>query len=58
MGFGFGRKKHNGVRGTGFGDSITPIDKKITGTDGTKGKVGKNVKPIDKKVKNIFDPMS
>lgn len=59
MGFGFGSKKHNrGIKGTGFGNAITPIDKPITGTSGVKGKVGKVVKPIDKKVKNIFDPMS
>ena len=57
MGFGFG-KKRNGIRGTGFGSSIKPIDKEIMGTDGTKGMVGKKVKPIDKKTKNIFDPMN
>ncbi len=57
MGFGLG-KKRNGIRGTGFGSSIKPIDKEIMGTDGTKGMVGKKVKPIDKKTKNIFDPMS
>ena len=58
MGFGFGRKKHNGIKGTGFGNSIKPIDKTIMGTDGTKGMVGKAVKPIDKKTRNVFDPMS
>lgn len=58
MGFGFGRKKQNGIRGTGFGSSIKPIDKEIMGTDGTKGMVGKKVKPIDKPKRNIFDPMS
>lgn len=54
MGFGFGKKRVT----KGFGNSITPIDKPITGTDGTKGMVGKRVKPIDKKTKNVFDPMS
>ena len=54
MGFGL----HKKVRGTGFGNAITPIDKKISGTDGTKGMVGKRVKPIDRKTKNIFDPLS
>lgn len=54
MGFGFGKKRV--VKG--FGSDVEPIDKKIMGTDGTKGMVGKRVKPIDKKTRNIFDPMS
>jgi len=54
MGFGFGKK-----RGTiAFGNDVKPIDKAIMGTSGEKGMVGKKVKPIDKKTKNIFDPMS
>ncbi len=54
MGFGFGKKR----KLRGFGNDVKPIDKPITGTTGTKGMVGKKVKPIDKKVRNIFDPMS
>ena len=42
MGFGFGSKKHNrGIKGTGFGNAITPIDKPITGTSGVKGRLVK-----------------
>ena len=53
MGFGFGKKRK--LRSFG---GVEPIDKKIEGTSGTKGMVGRKVKPIDKKVRNIFDPMS
>ncbi len=44
------------------GDGVTPIDRPIravgtavSGTSGTKGRVGKKVKPIDRTPKNIFD---
>jgi len=52
MGFGFGKKRKLRM----FGE-VKPIDKAITGTSGTKGKVGKNVKAIDKPTRNIFDPL-
>jgi hypothetical protein len=52
MGFGFGKKRKLRL----FGE-VKPIDKAITGTSGVKGRIGKVVKPIDKKTKNIFDPL-
>lgn len=37
---------------------IKPIGRKVKGTSGTGGRVGTRVKPIDKPIKNIFDPLS
>jgi hypothetical protein len=62
MGFGFGKKrKLRSVGGSSVravGNGVEPIDKAIIGSDGTKGMVGRRVKPIDKGKRNIFDPMS
>ena len=74
MGFGFGGKKGNARKRLGvgavrpigrrvrpIGDGVKPIDTgdlTMKGTSGVKGRVGRRVKPIDKPVKNIFDPLS
>lgn len=74
MGFGFGGKKGNSRKRLGAGvraikpidrngkrtvrGQVTPIDSPITGISGSKGRVGKAVKPIDKRTRgadDIFD---
>jgi len=60
MGFGFGKKRKlrsvGGSSVSAIGRGVEPIDKAIMGSDGTKGMVGKRVKPIDKTKRNLFDP--
>lgn len=58
MGFGLGRKR----RIRPIGDGVKPIDRPIgaidrpiSGVSGVKGKVGRNVKPINRRVKNADD---
>ena len=68
MGFGFGGKKGNSRRriGTGavrpigrrvrpIGDGVKAIDRPISGISGVKGKVGRNVKSINRRVKDADD---
>lgn len=62
---GVGAIRPIGRRVRPIGDGVKPIDRPIkaidttvSGTSGVKGRVGKRVKPIDKRVRNIFDPLS
>lgn len=74
MGFGFGGKKNNGRKRLGAGvravkpidrngratvrGGVSPIDNPITGISGKKGRVGRAVKPIDKRTKGADDIFS
>ncbi len=61
MGFGLGRKRRIRANGDGVKPIDRPIgaiDRPISGVSGVKGKVGRRVKPIDRKLKgadDIFD---
>ncbi len=72
MGFGLGKGNSRKRLGAGalrpigrrvkpIGDGVVPIDTgdlTMKGTSGVKGRVGKRVKPIDKPIRNIYDPLS